>query len=296
MRAGAGRMGIAQAGRPAGAAPVAGVAFLHGPGWMTAPVEAVLASIVLPWERIPEVQVMIGTDGRHAVGQANGNELWSISIPRQRWLETLTGQIVATITALLRRLVFVHAGAVEIDGRACVLIGDSGAGKTSTVAALLACGGAYLSDEVALLDPETGNLVPFHLPMAIKPWTARASGPLPPGTDVARQGAVVFRRPIRLGRVCPLGTVVLLEREGRPAVTEVSRAKALLRLARQPSSFQYAGRTGEAFRAWARALRNAQCLQLAAHRPAALARVVMEMSRRSEGQPPPCSLRAPDLP
>jgi hypothetical protein len=275
-------MDIAKAAPPADAAPAARLAFLHGPDWMTDPVDAVLSSVVLPCERLPEVQVMIATDGRHAVGHVNGNELWSIAIPRQRWLEILTGQIVATITALLRRLVFVHAGVVEIDGRAWVLVGDSGAGKTSTVAALLACGGAYLSDEVALLDPETGNLVPFPLPMAIKPWTARACGPFPPGTHVARQGAVVFRRPVRLGRSCPLGTLVLLEPEGRPAVHHVSRAQALLRLARQPSSFQHAGRTDDAFHAWARALRSTQCIALAGRRPAGLARVVMERSRRSE--------------
>jgi hypothetical protein len=251
----------------------AGLADLYGPLWITGPVNAVLASI-LTVEPVPRVEVTVTGDGRRAAGQVNGIELWSIAIPRRRWLEALTGQIVATITALQRRLVFIHAGVVEKAGRACVLVGDSGAGKTSTVAALLRQGATYLSDEVALLDPATGNVLPFHLPMAIKPWTAHAIGPLPAGNDVARQGPVVFRLPAALGRACPLGTVVLLQRARRHQMVPISRAQTLLRLARQPSSFQRADRTEDAFRAWARGLRHADCLELAGARPAALAPVL----------------------
>jgi len=144
----------------------AGIASLHGPRCMTGPLEAVLASVHLGSEALPQLEVVITDDGRRAVGQVSGHELWAIEIPRRRWLETLTGQIVATTTMLLRRLIFVHAGAVEIDARAHIFVGDSGAGKTSTVAGLLACGAAYLSDEVVLLDPETSTVLPFHLPRA----------------------------------------------------------------------------------------------------------------------------------
>jgi len=263
-------MAIVEAGQPAVAPPPAGVVDLSGPRWITGPLGAVLASI-LPAEPLPPVEVTIAGDGRRAAGRVNGFELWSVAIPRRRWLEVLTGQIVATITMVLRRHVFVHAGAVEMGGRACMLVGDSGAGKTSTVAALLTRGATYLSDEVGLLDPETNDIVPFHLPMAIKRWTARAAGRLPAGTDVARQDGVVFLVPASLGRACPLGTVILLERGGQPEIREISRAEALVRLARQPSSFQYAGRTDDAFRAWARGLRTARCLAVSADRPAALA-------------------------
>jgi len=137
-------------------------------------------------------------------------------------------------------------------------------------------GGAYLSDEVTLLDPDKHTVFPFHLPMAIKPWTAGAAGPLPAGTDVAGQDAVRFRLPARLGYACPLGAVVLLERGGAPAIARVSRAAALLRLARQPSSFRYAHQLDNAFRAWSRALRSVPCVEIKARRPAALARALLE--------------------
>jgi hypothetical protein len=263
-------MAVTETKQPAVAA-AAGLVDLSGPRWMTVPLDAVLSSI-LPPEPLPHVGVTVTGDGRRAAGGVNGFELWSIALPRRRWLETLTGQITATITMALRRLVFVHAGVVEIGGGACMLVGESGAGKTSTVAALLAGGATYLSDEVALLDPETNQMVPFHLPMAIKRWTARAAGRLPAGTDVARQDAVVFRLPARLGGRCPLSAAILLERGGRPEIREISRGEALIRLARQASSFQYAGRTEDAFCAWAQALRTARCFALNADRPAAFAR------------------------
>jgi len=139
------------------------------------------------------------------------------------------------------------------------------------VAALLAYGATYLSDEVALVDPDTGNVLPFHLPMTVKPWTARAAGPLPPGVNVATQGQVAFRLPVARGRACPLATLVVLRRTGRSGVAPISRADALLRIARQPSSFRYPGRTEDALRAWVRVLRTAECLELVAKRPAALA-------------------------
>jgi hypothetical protein len=265
-----------QSGVVAARVPPGTIVEISGPRWVTGPVDALLASVLLP-EPLPHVTVAVSENGRRAEGYVNGFELWSIAIPRRRWLEVLTGQIVATITMLLRRLVFVHAGAVEVAGRGCILIGQSGAGKTSTVAALLLRGAAYLSDEVALLDPGTNGLVPFQLPMAIKRWTARAARALPSGTDVTARDTVIFRLPDRLGRACPLSTAVLLERGGRPQVRDLSRAEALVRLARQPSSFHYAGRTEDAFRAWAGALRTARCLLVSADRPAATASTLLRI-------------------
>jgi hypothetical protein len=267
-------MVVTGAGQMAVAAP-ARVADVYGPRWVTDPLDAVLSSIRLA-ESLPAIQVTVTGDGRHAVGQVNGIEVWSLAVPRHRWLETLTGQIVATITMLLRHFLFVHAGVVEIAGRACVLVGDSGAGKTSTVAALVRRGASYLSDEVALLDPATSHMLPFHLPMAVKSWTARAAGALPMGTDLARQHTVVFRLPAVLGSPSPVGTVVLL-RSGRTGIASISRAQALLQIARQPSSFQYPDRTEEAFRGWVSALRGAQCIELAADRPAAFAPALFRM-------------------
>ena len=56
--------------------------------------------------------------------------------------------------------VFVHAGAVSWRGRGILLPGESGAGKTTLVAALVAAGAHYYSDEFAVLDRQ-GRLLPY---------------------------------------------------------------------------------------------------------------------------------------
>jgi hypothetical protein len=50
--------------------------------------------------------------------------------------------------------VFIHAGAVGHGGRAIVIPGHSGAGKTTLVAALVRAGASHYSDEFAVLDDD----------------------------------------------------------------------------------------------------------------------------------------------
>ena len=67
-----------------------------------------------------------------------------------------------------RRQLLLHAAVVERDGRAVIMSGISGAGK-STLALLLAQQGwRFLSDEFALIEPETGMVVPFPRPVSLK--------------------------------------------------------------------------------------------------------------------------------
>ncbi|HQV57222.1 MAG TPA: hypothetical protein PKV27_04355 [Ilumatobacteraceae bacterium] len=49
----------------------------------------------------------------------------------------------------------IHAGCVEFDGRAVALVGASNQGKSSTVLELLRRGGAYLTDEVITIEPDS---------------------------------------------------------------------------------------------------------------------------------------------
>ena len=63
--------------------------------------------------------------------------------------------------------VFVHAGVVAHGGGALVLPGRSLAGKTTLVAALVAQGAAYLSDEFAVLDAE-GAVHPYPKPLSLR--------------------------------------------------------------------------------------------------------------------------------
>lgn len=273
-------MGVIRGAVPEAARSAAEPVDVCGPDWIVDPLQNLFRSVELP-ETLPRLEVTVTGDGRWAACQVNGAELWSIPVHRGRWLEALSGQIVATMVSLLQRLLFVHAGAVELGGRACVLVGSSGSGKTSTVAALLARGAAYLSDEVALLDPEHSTISPFHFPMAIKRWTARAAGTLPDGIDAARQGPVRFHLPALRSRGCPIGAVVIVERGRGSELARIPRAEALMRIVRQPSSFQYAARTEAAFLAWIAALRRAECFEIRSDHAARLAPAIADMMMRN---------------
>jgi len=72
------------------------------------------------------------------------------------------------LALLGRRYLLLHAGAVGCAGRGLLLPAASGCGKTVLVAALLRAGFAYLSDEVAALDPASGRLLPFAKSLCLK--------------------------------------------------------------------------------------------------------------------------------
>ena len=61
-----------------------------------------------------------------------------------------------------------HSAVVEKTGRAAILAGPPGSGKSTLCAALMARGWRLLSDEFALLDPARGWLLPIPRPVALK--------------------------------------------------------------------------------------------------------------------------------
>ena len=94
-------------------------------------------------------------------------------------------------------LVLIHAAAVVRDGDALLLVGASGAGKTSLTLALLDAGWALGSDDVAPLDPSTGLVQPFPKPLGVRDprlWRAvRHQGWTPPWPE--RPGSPILVPP-----------------------------------------------------------------------------------------------------
>ena len=89
------------------------------------------------------------------------------------WQGVDAGEIVAGFEVhLYRRLlaamtpgvISLHAGSVAVGSKACLLPADSGCGKSSLVTAAVLDGGAYLSDEFALLSTD-GRVLPFPRPL-----------------------------------------------------------------------------------------------------------------------------------
>jgi hypothetical protein len=82
-------------------------------------------------------------------------------------LHCLESHIQLYVAEMTCDWVFVHAGVVGWRGKAILLPGRSFVGKSSLVAALLAAGAEYLSDEYAVLDP-SGLVHPYARRLSLR--------------------------------------------------------------------------------------------------------------------------------
>jgi hypothetical protein len=81
--------------------------------------------------------------------------------------ELVVDDVEVALSRALEGRILVHAGAVVWRGRAILLPGRSGSGKSELVAALVRAGAEYLSDEFAVLDRE-GKVHPYPRPLALR--------------------------------------------------------------------------------------------------------------------------------
>lgn len=72
------------------------------------------------------------------------------------------------ISAHLHQYLIIHAAVVERRGQALLLPAPPGSGKSTLCAALVSRGWRLLSDELALISPETGNVLPLVRPISLK--------------------------------------------------------------------------------------------------------------------------------
>jgi hypothetical protein len=98
----------------------------------------------------PALGLSVRTDGRPV---ARG-------LSHVRALDVFESELQLAVARLARPEVFVHAGVVAVDGRAIVVPGRSGTGKTTLVRALVDAGATYYSDEYAVLDG-AGQVHPY---------------------------------------------------------------------------------------------------------------------------------------
>ncbi len=104
------------------------------------------------------------------------------------------------VAACTEQAVFVHAGVVGWGGRAIVIPGPSLTGKSTLVAALVAAGATYYSDEYAIVD-HNGHIHAFPRPLRLRPDILQALK-LSPGLLAAHPRAGKDSlRPLKLGWV-----------------------------------------------------------------------------------------------
>ena len=183
-----------------------------------------------------------------AVTDANG---FPHEVPdEQAAVIAMLNAVTATVVSGLydEGLLAVHAGALVHRGRAVVVAGPSGFGKTTLTLGLVRAGLGFLSDELAVLDPATGTVHPYPRSAHVRPETrtlipelaplcGRAQRDLGDGNEwIVTPRALASRFPGCRASAAPLGAVVLLaappDPAGSPALTPVTAGVAVMELLR----------------------------------------------------------------
>jgi len=175
-------------------------------------------------------------DGREVGGRCTRNRVF----PFVEWGINL--RIMDTRNEYLQ----FHAASMSFQGRGFIFAGDSGCGKTTLAAILMARGWRYLCDEFALVDMDGLYLQPFPKALCIKAGSNPVIRRL--GLPFARRRDYIKASKGRVGYVSPYGAgadaigeptpvrVVVFPRyhpESRPQLRRVSRGSAAVRLFQQ---------------------------------------------------------------
>jgi hypothetical protein len=162
---------------------------------------------------IPDVRVMRNTPSRPGTGPVTLLRTPSLA----QALQALELDMQIHVAKWCKERLFVHAGVVEWKGRAIVIPGLSGTGKTALVVSLLKAGAIYYSDEYAAFDRE-GRVHPYARPLRIRSGREKLRVGYPPETLGAVRGIESL----------PLGLVVVTQYcaggEWRPRVLSPGRA------------------------------------------------------------------------
>lgn len=156
-------------------------------------------------------------------------------VPGAQWRGSLPLRFYSTVVALTcawRGAIPMHASAVAIDGRAVLLCGATGAGKSTLTAALLAQGAEFIGDDLSMLDAASGGVsVPRgRTTMRLHPDTARWVPTASAQPDSRDERGKWLVEPLSSETDCwPLAGFVLLGAEQDAA----NRARLKARVARQ---------------------------------------------------------------
>ncbi len=143
-----------------------------------------------------------------------------------------------TVSLQRRRpdLLFLHAAALECGGRACLLAGDSGHGKSTTAWGLVHRGFNYLSDELSPIDVVDMQVHAYPRALCLK-RDPPSTHPLP-ALGVRHLGDTLHvataSLPTATGpSICPIDAIVFVRYDptlAAPALRRLSSAEAAARL------------------------------------------------------------------
>ena len=151
----------------------------------------------------------------------------------------------------------IHAAVVERGGHALLITAPPGSGKSTLCAALASRGWRLLSDELALIRPEDGQIAPLPRPIGLKNESIAVIRRFAPEVFIGplwrdtRKGIVAHMRPaqdaVRRSEetALPSWIIFLSYRAGSPAKLEpVKKSRALIRLAESAFNYGVLGELG----------------------------------------------------
>ena len=161
------------------------------------------------------------------------------------------------VSGLAHQFLTMHAAVLERGGRALILPAPSGSGKSTLCAGLAFRGWRLLSDELTLLDPRSGEVVPLVRPVSLKNASIEVlqrfapEAVFGPIVHETTKGSVGHFRPpddavLRAHERALPGWVVLPKYETGAAtrLQRLSRGRAMVRLVESSFNYSIHGRQG----------------------------------------------------
>lgn len=177
------------------------------------------------------------------------------------------------VTSHCHRLLTIHSAVLENHGHVVLLPAPPGSGKSTLCAALMLNGWRLLSDEMALLDVDTGRVLPFPRPVSLKNRSIDVIRQLDPTVVIGPVAHDTMKGTVAHLKVSPLSLeqarvsappawiVFPKYEEGASlVVTERPKAQALVELASNSFNHHVHGRTG--FEALSRVTDRSACHDL----------------------------------
>jgi len=198
------------------------------------------------------------------------------------------------VAAHAHQYLTIHAAVIERDGRAAVLPAPPGSGKSTLCAGLIQRGWRLLSDELALLDMDSGMIHGMARPVSLKNASIAAirdfapQAIMTPAVPDTAKGTVSLLQPpaesVRRVREPARAAWIVLpshERGAPPAFSPHGKERAFMTLAEQ--SFNYDMHGARGFEAMGRLVEQCECLRF---HYGALADAAAAFERLAAASPP----------
>lgn len=180
-----------------------------------------------------------------------------LPLPAEQAFPMLEWGLNWCISAHCHQYLIVHAAVVERGGRALLLPAPPASGKSTLCAGLVSRGWRLLSDELALIDPATKQIVPVPRPVSLKNASIEAirrfapQAVLGPTVRDTLKGAVAHMKPppesVRRAALPASARWIVQPRyvAGAPArLAPVARGPAFMQLADSAFNYSLHGRRG----------------------------------------------------